>query len=112
MGRRERLLSLVRGVRQYNGNILAIQAEIADAVAERLRTEIGRQRKFKKLRGNRREIWRRTILLAGPLSPDQRTEEGLLRALEFFEKAVAEDAQYAVAYSGLADAYGLLATTV
>jgi serine/threonine-protein kinase len=39
---------------------------------------------------------------------EQRTEEGMLRAIGLFEKAIGEDAQYANAYSGLADAYGLL----
>src|SRR5579871_1375043 len=40
---------------------------------------------------------------------DQRTEEGMRRAVDLFEKAIVEDAQYANAYSGLTDAYGLLA---
>jgi serine/threonine-protein kinase len=39
---------------------------------------------------------------------DQRTEEGLKRAGEFFEKALAEDPQYALAHSGLSDAFALL----
>jgi len=39
---------------------------------------------------------------------NQRTEEGLRKAVDFFEKAIVENAQYAQAYSGLADAYGLL----
>jgi serine/threonine-protein kinase len=40
---------------------------------------------------------------------NQRTEEGLLKAVDFFEKATIEDAGFALAQSGLADAYGLLA---
>src|SRR5262249_14553539 len=39
----------------------------------------------------------------------QRTEESIRKAVDFFERATAEDAQYAPAYSGLADAYALLA---
>lgn len=39
---------------------------------------------------------------------DQRTEEGLTRAVMCFERAIGEDAQYALAHAGLADAYGLL----
>ena len=38
----------------------------------------------------------------------QRTEQGLRRALEFFDRAIVEDPQYAQAYSGLADAHALL----
>jgi serine/threonine-protein kinase len=39
---------------------------------------------------------------------NQRTEEGLRKAVDFFEKAIIEDREYALAYSGLSDAHGLL----
>lgn len=51
----------------------------------------------------------RTLYLQGRYHLNMRTEDGLLKAVDFFERAVAEDARYALAYSGLADAYGLLA---
>ena len=51
----------------------------------------------------------RNLYLQGRYHLNQRTEDGLLKAVEFFERAVIEDAQYSLAYSGLADAYGLLA---
>lgn len=50
----------------------------------------------------------RNHYLQGRYHLNQRTEDGLLKAVEFFERAVAEDARYSLAYSGLADAYGLL----
>jgi serine/threonine-protein kinase len=49
------------------------------------------------------------LYLQGRYHLNQRTEEGLRKALDFFERALGEDAQYALAHSGLADAYGLLA---
>jgi TolB-like protein/DNA-binding winged helix-turn-helix (wHTH) protein len=39
---------------------------------------------------------------------NKRTEEGYLKAIEYFDQAIAADPQYAPAYSGLADAYALL----
>ena len=48
------------------------------------------------------------LYLQGRYHLNQRTEEGLRKAVEFFDKAIVEDAQYAQAYSGLADAYSLL----
>lgn len=51
----------------------------------------------------------RNLYLQGRYHLNQRTEDGLLKAVEFFERAVVEDTQYSLAYSGLADAYGLLA---
>ena len=49
------------------------------------------------------------LYLQGRYHLNQRTEEGLVKAVEFFEKAIVEDPQYAAAHSGLSDAYGLLA---
>lgn len=50
----------------------------------------------------------RNLYLQGRFHMNQRTEEGLRKAVEFFEKALVEDSQYAQAFSGLADTYGLL----
>ena len=49
------------------------------------------------------------LSLQGRYHLNQRTEEGLLKAVEFFDKAITEDPQYAEAHSGLSDAYSLLA---
>ena len=51
----------------------------------------------------------RNLYLQGRYHLNQRTEEGLQKAVDFFEKALVEDAQFALAHSGLADALGLLA---
>jgi len=48
------------------------------------------------------------LYLQGRYHLSQRTEEGLRKALDFFERALGEDGQYALAHSGLADAYGLV----
>jgi TolB-like protein len=48
------------------------------------------------------------LYLQGRYHLNQRTEEGLQKAVEFFEKAIVEDAQYALAHSGVSDAYALL----
>ena len=39
---------------------------------------------------------------------NKRTEEGLRRSIEYFQQAIAEDADFALAYAGLADSYVLL----
>lgn len=49
------------------------------------------------------------LYLQGRYHLNQRTEDGLRKALDFFERALGEDAHYALAHSGLADAYNLLA---
>jgi len=49
------------------------------------------------------------LYLQGRYHLNQRTEEELVKAVDFFQKAIVEDPQYAPAHSGLSDAYGLLA---
>src|SRR5205814_862101 len=89
------------------GDVFGIQSEIAGAVLEKLKTDL--------VGGGRDERIRRTESLAahnfylqGRHHCSQRTDAGLRKAVEFFEKAIAEDARYSAAYSGLADAYSLL----
>ena len=50
----------------------------------------------------------RNLYLQGRYHMNQRTEAGLRKAVEFFERAIVEDSHYALAHSGLADGYGLL----
>jgi TolB-like protein/Tfp pilus assembly protein PilF len=89
-------------------NIFAVQEEIARAVTERLRTEIEGTGSVKSARHPSGNLAANNLYAQGRYHLNQRTEEGLRKALEFFGKALAEDAQFALAYSGLADAYGLL----
>ncbi len=42
---------------------------------------------------------------------DRRTQEGLTQAVEYFGRAIVRDSTYAMAYSGLANAYALLEDT-
>jgi serine/threonine-protein kinase len=49
------------------------------------------------------------LLLQGRYHLGQRTVEGLQKAIEFFDRALVEDARYSPAHSGLSDAYSLLA---
>jgi serine/threonine-protein kinase len=51
----------------------------------------------------------RNLYLQGRYHLNQRTEESLHKAVDFFEKAIVEDTQFSLAHSGLADAYGLMA---
>lgn len=50
----------------------------------------------------------RNLYLQGRYHLNQRTEESLRKAVEFFERARLEEPQFALAHSGLADAYSLL----
>ena len=90
------------------GDPVSGQEAIARRIAEKLVPEVNSDA----VPGARKQsdnLAARNLYLQGRYHLNQRTEEGLLKAVEFFEKAVIEDTQFSLAHSGLADAYGLLA---
>jgi TolB-like protein/Flp pilus assembly protein TadD len=80
------------------------QEAVAHAAVKKLKSGSGT------VRGRRPtdNLAARNLYLQGRYHMNQRTEEGLRKAVEFFERAIVEDSQYALAHSGLADGYGLL----
>lgn len=81
----------------------ALSEKIADALAVRL-TETER-RSIRKHYTEDPAAY--DAYVEGRWSWNQRTSAGLLRAIGLFEKAVAKDPNYALAYAGLADCYSL-----
>jgi serine/threonine-protein kinase len=89
-------------------DVFGAQESVADAVVTKLEPRLvdAGQR-----RGSRRpseNLAAHNLYLQGRYQMNQRTEEGLRKAVDFFERAIVEDSHYALAHSGLADAYGLL----
>ena len=89
-------------------NIFAVQEEVARVIVEQLKEELAGGAQSRHVRRPTENLAAYNLYVQGRYHVNQRTEEGLRRAVEFFEKAIVENAQYAQAYSGLADAYGLL----
>jgi len=89
-------------------NIFAIQEEVARAVADQLAAQPEGVRPSRGSGHPAGNLAAYNLYVQGRYHLNQRSEEGLRRAAEFFDKAIVEDAQYAQAYSGLADAYSLL----
>jgi serine/threonine-protein kinase len=89
-------------------NVFAVQEEVAHAIAEQLREELAGVRPACRSGRPTENLAAYNLYLQGRYHLNQRTEEGLRKAVEFFDRAIVEDAQYAQAYSGLADAYSLL----
>jgi TolB-like protein/Flp pilus assembly protein TadD len=87
---------------------IAAQETIARAIAEKLGHASADGEGFLAARGGSDNLAARNLYLQGRYHLNQRTAEGLQKAVEFFEKALGEDAQFSLAHSGLADAYGLL----
>lgn len=105
--------------REYDrdvGHLLELQGEIAEEVANEIELS---------LRGGRRihaeqEAAARApgtqsseaydLYLRGRYLWNERTEEGFRQAADYFQQAIGKDPQFAQAYAGLADTYGLMST--
>ena len=88
---------------------LTPQESIARMLQQRIDAEIAGSAKTPRSRRRADNLAARNLYLQGRYHLDQRTEEGLRKAVEFFEKTIVEDSNYALAHSGLADAWGLMA---
>ncbi len=89
-------------------DIFAVQEEVAQLVAGEIKRELHGGIHSRVIRHPAENLAAYNLYVQGRYHLNQRTEEGLRKAVEFFEKALVENAQYAQAYSGLADAYCLL----
>jgi serine/threonine-protein kinase len=87
----------------------AAQEAVARAVTAKLDPELVETERHAGARYASENLAARNLYVQGRYHLNQRTEEGLHKAVEFFEKALVEDAQFGLAHSGLADAHGLLA---
>lgn len=95
----------------YEGDlssVLTLQREVANAIANAIQV---------KLTPNEQEHLASRLpinpqaheaYLLGRYFWNRRTEEGLNKAIDYFQQATEKDSSYAPAYAGLADAYGLL----
>ncbi len=90
-------------------DVLAAQERVATAIYNKLEPELRDKRLGSRIRGSSENLAAHNLYLQGRYHLNQRTDEGLRKALDFFEKALVEDAESALAHAGLADAYGLLA---
>ena len=88
---------------------LPLQESVAAAVMGELEPRLRSADRSRNGRGAVENLAARNLYLQGRYHLNQRTDEGLIKAVDLFEKAIVEDTQYSAAHSGLADAYSLLA---
>jgi serine/threonine-protein kinase len=87
---------------------VAVQEAVAKTIAAKLGPALADGEHLGGARPSTDNLAARNLYVQGRYHLNQRTEEGLQKAAIFFEKALVEDAQFSLAHSGLADAYGLL----
>jgi serine/threonine protein kinase len=89
-------------------NVFAIQDEISLAIVDKLKIKLLGEEKAKILRRYTDNLEAYNLYLKGRFYWNTRTEGGLKISLDYFQKAIEKDPEFAVAYSGLADSYSTL----
>ncbi|HEX6408249.1 MAG TPA: protein kinase [Gemmatimonadales bacterium] len=88
-------------------DVFAIQDEIAGTIVRTLRTtllgDLGDPTPVRYTAN----VKAYSLYLKGRFCWNRRTQEGIREGIQYFEQAIAEDPEYALAYSGLADSYAL-----
>jgi serine/threonine protein kinase len=96
---------------RYSGNrtnIISLQQQIAGEVAEKLRSKLSTSERQQVTKQGTQNPEAYELYLKGRYYWNKRTASDIRTATSYFNQAVAKDPGYALAYSGLADAYGIL----
>lgn len=95
----------------YQGDLrdtLELQDKVARAIADRIRVTVTSHERALPDSAKLVNPDAHDAYLRGRYFWNKRTEEGLKRAVTYFDEAIVKDPNYAQAYSGLADSYALL----
>lgn len=95
--------------------LLALQGEIAREIATEIQTTLGEEHKLNAARGpatrsDTTSYEAYDLYLKGRYFWNKRTAAGFQQAAEYFQQAIVKDPDYARAYAGLADTFGLMST--
>ncbi len=86
-------------------NIFAVEDSISEKVAQALAVHLAGREKLEMQRHYTENIDAYRNYLKGRYEEFTFTPDGMYKAIEYFNQAIAEDPGYALAYAGLADAY-------
>jgi TolB-like protein/DNA-binding winged helix-turn-helix (wHTH) protein/Tfp pilus assembly protein PilF len=99
--------------REYDrepGNLLAVQGEIAQEIADEIQSRIGGHQRINSAPQTSLSPTNEAyvLYLKGLYFLNKRTAQGLQQSIEYFQQAIRKDPAYARAYAGLAEAYALM----
>jgi len=89
-------------------DVFAIQTEVAQNVADALKTQLLDEEKQQIEKKPTGDIDAYTFYLKGRYLWNERNRESLERAIKYFEEAIKREPEFALAYSGIADSYIVL----
>jgi len=89
-------------------DILALQSEVAQAVANEIKIKVTPQEQLRLGRARPVSPEAHEAYLKGRYYWNLRTEDGMKKSIEYFQQAIEKDPGYALAYAGLSDSYDTL----
>jgi TolB-like protein/Flp pilus assembly protein TadD len=92
-------------------DVFAIQSEVALNIAGALQAELSSDERQRIGREPTRDVEAYQLYLQGRHVYFRYTRDGMLKSIEYFERAIARDPDYALAYTGIAIAYSELGVT-
>jgi serine/threonine protein kinase/tetratricopeptide (TPR) repeat protein len=93
---------------QYNrdlSDVFAVQDEIAMAIVEKLKVNLVGEDREEAIKRYTENVEAYNLYLLGRHFWNKRTKDDMVKSIEYFERAIAEDPEYALAYTGIADTY-------
>ena len=96
---------------QYNrkvADVFAVQEEIAKEISEKLRLKLSGAERQQLAKRSTENLKAFQYYMQGLSFAQRRTREDLLTAISYYDRAIEEDRNYALAYAGFADAYANL----
>jgi len=94
------------------GAILALQRDLARTIANEVRASLTPHEQTRLAQPRIIDATAYEACLQGRFHWNKRTEQGFRKGIECFERALAHDADCALAHAGLADCYNLLGATI
>ncbi len=94
------------------GDVLTLQNQVASAIVSQIRIQLTPADKEHLASGRPVNAEAYTDYLKGRYYWGKRSEDSLDKAIHYFRAAVEKDPQYALAYAGLADCYGILGAAI
>src|SRR5437660_3358227 len=96
--------------KRKSNDVIALQQQIAGDIADKLRSKLSRVEKQQVTKQGTQNPEAYQLYVKGRYYWNKRTNPDLKTAITYFNQAIDKDPGYALAYSGLADAYGVLSS--
>jgi TolB-like protein/Tfp pilus assembly protein PilF len=87
------------------GDLATLQSEIARDVSQKLRARLTGEEETRVVKNQTQNTEAYQLYLQGRFNWNKRTDQTTEKAIEYFQKAIEKDPNYAMAYVGLAESY-------